>query len=262
MASAPATPMMEQYNAVKAAHPDKILFFRLGDFYEMFNSDAVEASQILGLTLTSRSKGDAAVPMAGVPYHAAERYIEQLLAAGKRVVICDQVEDPALAKGLVKRDITRVVTPGTVVEDAFLDARSNNYIAACARSANSEAGGLAWADLSTGEFLLEEVPSHLLADAAERLSPAECLLPEDGEAGLLAASLKNRALGLRAFRPATDFAAAAATVKSHFGVASLDGFGLSEDSPALGPAAALLKYLEETQRGMVKHLRHPRLVDS
>ena len=155
MATAPATPMMEQYNAVKAIHPDKILFFRLGDFYEMFNSDAVEASQLLGLTLTSRSKGDAAVPMAGIPYHAADRYIEQLLAAGRRVVICDQVEDAALAKGLVKRDITRVVTPGTVVEDAFLDARPNNSNAACHCGPDGKAG-LAWADLSTGEFLLED----------------------------------------------------------------------------------------------------------
>ncbi|HEX2208062.1 MAG TPA: hypothetical protein VHG93_10305, partial [Longimicrobium sp.] len=129
------TPLMQQWREVKARHPDALVFFRVGDFYELFNEDAVEGSKLLDLTLTSRNNGSSKAPLAGIPAHALENYLRRLVASGKRVAICDQVEDPALAKGLVRREVTEMVTPGAVFSDALLDARRNNYLAAVAGEA-------------------------------------------------------------------------------------------------------------------------------
>ncbi|MFH0911940.1 MAG: DNA mismatch repair protein MutS [Planctomycetota bacterium] len=258
----PKTPMMRQYEAVKAAHPDKLLFFRMGDFYEMFQEDAVVASRILGLTLTSRAKGEKAVPMAGVPFHAADKYMERLIRAGFRVAVCDQMADPATVKGLVPREVTRIVTPGTLTDEGLLENAANNYLAAVALWKNR--AGLAYLDISTGEIFLEALSPEEAGDALERIGPAETLLPEEGsrEESSPLFALRKRRIGLVTPHPDSDFSAsnAGALLKAHYGVASLDGFGLEEDNPALGAAAALLRYVYATQCGRVEHIRPPKTV--
>ena len=213
------TPVMRQYLAAKERHPDALLLFRLGDFYELFFEDAVVASRALDLTLTSRNKGaEEEIPMAGVPHHAASGYIQKLLEQGFKVALCDQVEDAAEArkrggKTLVRRSVVRVVTPGTLTEEQLLDARRANYLAALA-----DAGGalaLAWLDMSTGEFSVEPVEPGRLAAALARLDPQELLLPDRlqgllGEAAFQAASEAGQALS-RAQAVALALAEAGAT---------------------------------------------------
>src|SRR4051812_26273392 len=169
------TPMMQQYRDAKERHPGMLLFFRMGDFYELFDQDAELAARVLGLTLTSRDK---TIPMAGFPHHQLESYLHKLLRAGQRVAICDQVEDPAQAKGLVRREVTRVITPGTITEDDLLDPRQSNHLVALCPGTGSAAAGLAWLELSTGHFHAADVPPQRLADELARLAPAECLTSE------------------------------------------------------------------------------------
>src|SRR5207249_2804839 len=180
-----ATPMMQQYLDAKNACGDALLLFRMGDFYELFYDDAKTAARVLGLTLTSRDKGENPIPMAGFPYHQLESYLAKLIAAGLRAAVCEQVEDPKLAKGLVKREVTRVVSPGTLTDDALLDPRESNYLAAVSLPAQKSNGddraGIAWAELSTGRFMAMTVPLAKLADEMARISPAECLIAEDAE---------------------------------------------------------------------------------
>jgi DNA mismatch repair protein MutS len=164
------TPMMKQYREAKERHPGMLLLFRMGDFFELFGDDAVLVAKELGLTLTSRDKQ---ISMAGFPHHQLEGYLRKLLQNGHRVAVCDQIEDAALAKGLVKRDVTRVVTPGTVTEDELLDPSAPNYLAAVHRA--GDLVGLAWADLSAGSFRAADVPVDRLGDDLSRLAPAECL---------------------------------------------------------------------------------------
>src|SRR5437763_1749237 len=166
-------PMMQQYQDAKARHPGMLLLFRMGDFYELFDDDAEAASKLLGLTLTSRDK---TIPMAGFPHHQLDSYLRRLLQAGHRVAICDQVEDPALAKGLVRREVTRVVTPGTLTEDDLLDPRQPNHLLAL--NMQGPLIGLAWVELSTGEFQAADVPWQRITDELSRLAPAECLCAE------------------------------------------------------------------------------------
>src|SRR4051794_24177384 len=148
-----ATPMMQQYLDAKNACGDALLLFRMGDFYELFHDDAKTAARVLGLTLTSRDKGENPIPMAGFPYHQLDAYLAKLISAGHRAAVCEQMEDPKKAVGIVKREITRVVTPGTLTDDALLDPRASNYLAAVAPAANGDGTlGLAWAELSTGRF--------------------------------------------------------------------------------------------------------------
>src|SRR5438874_5218857 len=160
------TPMMQQYQEARQQHPGMLLLFRMGDFYELFDADAELAARVLGLTLTSRDK---TVPMAGFPHHQLEAYLRKLLKAGHRVAVCDQVEDPATAKGLVKREVTRVITPGTVTEDNLLDPRESNHLAALFPEGPTV--GLAWVELSSGHFYAADVPAHRLADELMRLAP-------------------------------------------------------------------------------------------
>src|SRR5712692_2826486 len=159
------TPMMQQYREAKERHPGMLLLFRMGDFYELFGEDAEVAARVLGLTLTSRDK---TITMAGFPHHSLEMHLRKLLGAGQRVAVCDQVEDPALAKGLVRREVTRVVTPGTLTEDDLLDPRQPNHLAAL-RSSGAVVG-LAWVELSTGQFMAADVPAERLADELGRLA--------------------------------------------------------------------------------------------
>ena len=178
MSTDPSTPLMRQYSAIKQQVPHALLLFRLGDFYELFFEDAILAARELEITLTSRNKEKGTpIPMCGVPYHAAERYIAQLIQKGHRVAICDQMEDPALAKKLVKREITRVVTPGTATDSLALRSHENNYLAAVSRQ--GQRAGVAHVDVSTGEFRVTEMGAAEVAAAIEQLGAREVLYPAD-----------------------------------------------------------------------------------
>ncbi|MFO8007543.1 MAG: DNA mismatch repair protein MutS [Candidatus Brocadiia bacterium] len=258
MSAKAQTPMMKQYLAFKQQHEDAILLFRMGDFYEMFFDDAKVCARELGLALTSREKGEDAVPMAGFPHHAADNYIKRLIRCGHRVAICEQVQDPAEASGLVERDVTRVVTPGTLTEEHILDSRTNNFLAAVSRGDGRI--GLAWVDLSTGRFEVEEMAPEALADGLERVRPTECLLPEPGaeedrEAHPALAHLEDGCMITR--RPPWEFAQdeGRRLLNRHFGTQTLSGFGLDGMGPAIGAAGALMAYLEETQKTALGHIR-------
>ncbi|MCA9007053.1 MAG: DNA mismatch repair protein MutS, partial [Planctomycetaceae bacterium] len=171
------TPMMERYLEVKRQNPGTLLLFRMGDFYELFNEDAEIAARILGITLTSRDKSSSnPVPMAGFPHHSLDSYLYKLIHAGYRASICDQVEDPKKAKGMVKREVTRVVTPGTLTDDALLDPHENNFLASIYFGKNDI--GLAWLELSTGRFLTSNTTAEHLVDELARIHPAECIFAE------------------------------------------------------------------------------------
>ncbi len=250
--SSTATPMMKQYQEAKNACPDALLLFRMGDFYELFYDDAKVAARTLNLALTSRDKGENATPMAGFPHHQLESYLGKLIAAGLRAAVCDQVEDPKQAKGLVRREVTRVVTPGTVTDDALLDPRTSNYLAAVAPG---DPLGLAWIELSTGRFIATSFPARELADQLARIGPAECLLGEAAEP--LPPHLTERMMVTR--RPDWAFSAATArdTLAKHFGTASLEGFGFDDspaDKQAVRAAGAVLDYLTETQKSSLDHI--------
>lgn len=252
------TPLMRQWRDVKARHRDALLFFRVGDFYEMFFGDAEEGARLLGITLTSRNNGNAGrVPLAGVPAKALDEYLARLVKLGKRVAICEQVEDPAEAKGLVQREVVETVTPGTVVSDALLDAKRNNFVVALVP--DGPATGIAALDVSTGEMVLLEAATDALAGEMERLEPAEVLLPESAEA--LMAGREHAAVP-RTLRP--DWAFDAETGREElvrrYGVQSLDGFGFQKGDEALIRAAgALVAYVEDVRPGSAKHLQAPRI---
>ncbi|MCU0620849.1 MAG: DNA mismatch repair protein MutS [Gemmatimonadales bacterium] len=247
------TPLMQQYRDIKARHPGAILFFRMGDFYEMFFDDAQTGAKILGITLTSRGDG---VPLAGVPVKAAADYLRQLVAAGHRVAICEQVEDPRLAKGIVRREVVETVTPGALLQDGWLAGGRNNWIVAvaparAARSPADAALGLAAIDLSTGEFLLERVAPDAVGDALQRYAPSEVV----SVAGL---ALPGGALRTEREPWEFDPALAADDLGRRFTLASLDGLGIAEaDAPAVGAAGALLRYLAELQPAGLPHLARP-----
>ncbi len=251
------TPMMRQYLQAKARYPGMILLFRMGDFYEMFNEDAQVAARILGLTLTSRSKGDKAIPMAGVPHHSVHTYVKRLIQAGHKVAICDQVQDPREAKGLVERDVTRIMTPGTVTEDSLLESRDHNYLAAllCAEGK----AGLSWVDLSTGEFHAADLDPATLADELARLNPSETLIAESHAQAQdpLVERLRRETRAMITARPDWAFGRAAAEklLLEHFQVRSLAGFGCDGLGPALCAAGATLQYLQETQKISLGHIR-------
>jgi len=253
------TPLMLQWRDVKARHPDALVFFRVGDFYELFNEDAVEGSKLLDLTLTSRNNGGSKAPLAGIPAHALETYLRRLVAAGRRVAICDQVEDPALAKGLVKREVTEMVTPGTVFNDLLLDARRNNFLAAVAGDAVGEGTvGLALGDLSTGEMTVRRIPWEQLPNELGIHQPAEILLARTWELFPIAG-----AAGVtRTYRPDWLFEprAAGEELARHFRVANLAGFGFESGDDALVAACgALVAYLAEVQPAGFGGLRPPRI---
>jgi DNA mismatch repair protein MutS len=246
---------MQQYRDIKARHPKAILFFRMGDFYEMFEDDAKLAARELGLTLTSRNNGGASeVPLAGVPVKAAMEYLRRLIAKGHRVAICEQVEDPRLAKGLVRREVVETVSPGAVLADDWLEGSRNNFLVALAP--RDQVVGLAALDLTTGEFALEVVPTTELPAALARYEAPELVLP----GGTRIATAPDAAT---AEREAWEFDAELAReeLTRTFGLASLDGLGVEPgDAPALGAAGALLRYARELKPGGLPHLARPRLV--
>ncbi len=255
------TPMMEQWEEMKSANPGTVLFFRMGDFYEMFGEDAVVSAKILGLTLTTRDRNkENSMPMAGIPHHALDRYLKEMIKAGVRVAICDQLEDPAQAKGIVKRGVTRIVTPGTLIEESCLEGSSNNFLAAVTIS--GKVAGIACVDISTGEFFVSELPLEDLGDELERLSPAETLVPVEQmqEGRSLNNALFCRNLGLVTKRDGYEFSESEGRIRIQrfFEVSTLDGFGITENPAAIGAAGAALIYIEETQKIALHHIRNIR----
>ena len=252
------TPMMDQYRAIKAEYPDCLLFYRLGDFYEMFFEDAVTAAKELELTLTTRNSGlEQKAPMCGVPYHAVESYIQRLVNKGYKVAVCDQLEDPKLAKGLVKRDITRIVTPGTSMNAQL--SENNNYIACVNRIA--DAIGLAVADITTGEFLVTEIAEEeKLMDELAKFQPSEILVNQElaDMQSLSFDSLRDRIKVYVNPYPSFHFQydRTKDKVLHQFGVLNLEGLGMESMDIGVTAAGALLEYLEETQKRELTHINH------
>ncbi len=245
------TPLMRQFFAAKADHPDILLFFRMGDFYELFYDDARRAARLLDITLTQRGQSAGApIPMAGVPYHAAEGYLARLVALGESVAICEQIGDPAASKGLVERKVVRVITPGTVTDEALLEERRDTLLVAVSRGRGGF--GLAWADLAGGRFLVSEVAGEdALAAEIARLAPAELLLPdEDGWPAFLHEQRGLRRRGPWHFDPES----ARRALLRFFALHDLSAFGIEERPLATGAAGALLHYVEETQKQQLPHL--------
>ncbi len=259
------TPMMAQFQAAKKEQPDALLFFRMGDFYELFGEDAKVVSRELGLTLTSRAKGTPdALPMAGVPVKSGEAYLMKLVRKGFKVAICEQVSDPKESKGIVDRAIVRVVTAGTITEENALDARESNFLASVC--VDGDRAGLAWVDVSTGRFLACDVAAGRLADEVARIQPAELLWDPElhGRAPEVAVEVEKQ-LGPRLserepWRFERDAAWKALT--RHFQVATLEGFGLERESLVVPAAGALIEYLEETQKTACAHVRRIELADA
>jgi DNA mismatch repair protein MutS len=250
------TPLMRQFFAAKAGHPDVLMFFRMGDFYELFHDDARKAARLLDITLTQRgASAGQPIPMAGVPVHAHEGYLARLVALGESVAICEQIGDPALAKGLVERKVVRVVTPGTVTDEALLSERRDTLLMAVSRSNKTSKGagyGLAWADLAGGRFLVNEVPTlDALEAELARLEPAELLLPDDDH---WPASMRERS-GVRRRAPwLFDADSGRRQLLQFFGLHDLSSFGLDDKPSCIAAAGALLGYVEETQKQRLPHL--------
>ncbi len=259
------SPMMQHYMQVKEQYPDCFLFYRLGDFYEMFFDDAIEGSKILELTLTGKDCGmEERAPMCGVPYHSVDTYINKMIHAGHKVAICEQMEDPALAKGLVERSVVRVITPGTVIEEKILDGSKNNYIFAVNYGKNGI--GYAYADISVGSFTTCELYGSQaetdLFDELNRLNPTEVISNESlFEHAFLTKRIQSSFYLEK--MPDVRFHPGQSTerLEKHFHVASLDGFGLDGKSLAIGAAGALLQYLEETQKNSLSHIHTIRFLN-
>jgi len=256
------TPLMEQYLAIKAQHKDSILFFRMGDFYEMFYEDAKIGSKVLGITLTARAHGKAAdVPLAGFPYHALDRYLTKMVKAGYRVAICDQVEDPKKAKTIVKRDITEIVTPGTAMSEDLLDSKRNNYLVAIYMAENR--CGISSVDVSTGEFLITEVDLKEMREQVFALSPSEVLVSETQFPVILERFESNKEF---VFTKREDWIFlrdyAYETLTDHFNTVSLKGFGCDDLNVGISAAGAILDYLKENQKNKLIHINRLALTEN
>ena len=262
-APVPSTPLMRQYLSIKKQYPHALLLFRLGDFYELFYDDAKVAARELEITLTARHRESGnPVPMCGVPYHAAESYIAKLIRRGYKVAICEQTEEASKTKKLVRREVVRVITPGTATDAALLEPRENNYLVACLPRPERQVAGLAYADLSTGEFRATEFAGAEWLDRLEEeltyLAPRELLRPQHGALGR---ELNHGQRPSFVETPLEDWLfdaePAERLLREQFGVAALDGFGLADRPLASGAAAALVHYLRETQRSTLDHLSRP-----
>ena len=265
MPAAKLSPAMEQYKRFKRQNPDAILFFRMGDFYEMFFEDAKEAAHLLGLTLTSRNHGRTSgdIPLAGVPHHAAESYVAKLVQMGRKVAICEQMEDAKQARGVVKRDVVQVVSPGTALSDAMLDRQQNNFTASLCQNGGdgpAAAVGIAIVDMSTGDFAVEELPLGQLADELQRLSPAELVLSEAADEHWVD-SLRRAVPGAAISRVDEwqfDYGNAYETLREQFEVHSLKGFDCEDLELGVRAGGAAIGYLRSAQRGAVDHINRLR----
>ncbi len=256
--------MMRHYLQMKEQYPDCFLFYRLGDFYEMFFEDAIEGSKIMELTLTGRDCGlPERAPMCGVPYHSVDTYVQRLISRGYKVAICEQMEDPALAKGLVERSVIRVITPGTIIEEKLLDAGKNNYLLSVYGARNGY--GYAYADVSTGEFKAGEIrgsePETALLDEITRIGPTECV---SNETIFEQEYVKKRLQSMCYLekQPDSIFQLSRATevLKKHFDVSTLEGFGLAQMPYAVSAAGGLMQYLQDTQKNGLSHIRRLSIV--
>src|SRR5690606_19747019 len=251
------TPLMQQWRDAKSRDPDALVFFRVGDFYEMFCEDAEEGAKLLGLTLTSRNNGGAAnVPLAGVPARARDEYIQRLIRLGRRVAVCEQVEDPAEARGIVRREVVETITPGAVLADALLTERRNNHLVALTGGDGEYA--IAAVDVSTGEVMVLHVAADAMEAELARLEPAELLLP----ARMLGQVVSGAGETSRTYRPDWLFDPdhGAEELKRRYGVGSLEGFGFeAADFLLTGVLGALVAYLAEVQPLAIEALRPPRI---
>ncbi|MHB1291634.1 MAG: MutS N-terminal domain-containing protein, partial [Sulfuricella sp.] len=245
------TPMMQQYLRIKAEHPDMLLFYRMGDFYELFFDDAEKAAQLLDITLTTRgATAGQPIKMAGVPYHAAEQYLAKLVKLGMTVAICEQIGDPATSKGPVERKVMRIITPGTLTDAALLDEKQDKLLLALVPGKNML--GLAWLNLASGRFSVAEIRPDRLDAALERLKPAEILLPE----GYSHATLENLKCPRRTLPPwQFDYDSALQRLCRQFATLDLQGFGCHDLHCAIEAAGALLEYAKSTQCGALPHIR-------
>ena len=245
---------MQQYLRIKAEYPDMLLFYRMGDFFELFFEDARRAAKLLDLTLTSRNKNSAdEIPMAGVPAHATEGYLAKLLKRGESVAICDQVGDPATSKGLVEREVTRVITPGTVIEEELLERKKDNYLLAIC--AHENCYGLAYIDLSSGKFLLQNCSSiQELQDEAERIQPAEILLAEDSILNTDLAALIDKCASRSIPTWHFEYESSITALCKQFGTRDLSGYGCDDYPLAISAAGAVLQYIKDTQKTQLPHI--------
>jgi DNA mismatch repair protein MutS len=253
------TPLMQQHNAIKARYPDAILLFRVGDFYETFGQDAVKASTVLGITLTKRNNGDAnSSQLAGFPHHALDTYLHKLVKAGYRVAICDQLEDPKQAKGIVKRGVTELVTPGVATNDKLLEHNSNNFLAAL--HFEEDKIGIAFLDISTGEFFLAEGDAAYADKLLQSLKPSEVIFQRNRQKQF------KELFGAKFFTYTLDewiFAEAYAneSLLKHFGTHSLKGFGIENLHNGIIAAGAILHYLKDTEHPNLGHITSLQRID-
>ncbi|REG83562.1 DNA mismatch repair protein MutS [Algoriphagus antarcticus] len=246
------TPLMKQYNAIKAKHPGALLLFRVGDFYETFGEDAVRASKILDIVLTKRANGSATyIELAGFPHHSLDTYLPKLVRAGNRVAICDQLEDPKSVKGIVKRGVTELVTPGLSFNDQVLDTKKNNYLASIAFGKDKH--GIAFLDLSTGEFMCAEGSASYLEKLIQSFSPAEIIFAKAAKKSA-ADLLKNDFITFHCEDWVYQYDFTYEKLKAHFGTANLKGFGIEEIESGIVAAGAILYYLEETEHKEIQHI--------
>jgi DNA mismatch repair protein MutS len=250
------TPLMEQYLGIKKNHKDAILFFRMGDFYEMFYEDAKIGSAVLGITLTARAHGKASeVPLAGFPYHSVDGYLAKMIKAGYRVAICEQVEDPKQTKTIVKREVTEIITPGTAVSDDLLETKQNNYLVSIYLGEKSF--GLAQIDVSTGQFKVGEFALHDLKEKISIVHPTELLLSEEQVESVQRALENSQSITITVREDWTfHYDYAYDNLKEHFETLSLKGFGVEELSNGISAAGAILAYLKENQRQKLVHINH------
>jgi len=248
------TPLMKQYFEVKEKHPDAILLFRVGDFYETFLDDAVAASEILGITLTKRANGSAqSVQLAGFPHHALDTYLPKLIRAGKRVAICDQLEDPKATKKLVKRGITELVTPGVSINDNVLDYKENNFLA-CVHI-TSKAAGVSFLDISTGEFLTAEGSFEYVDKLLNSMSPKEILLERSKRVDF-DTHFNNKVFTFEMEDWVFTKDSATERLLKHFETSSLKGFGVQDLTLGIIASGAILHYLDLTQHTQIGHITH------
>ena len=266
------TPMMQQFYKIKQQHPDKILFYRMGDFYEMFGDDAVIASKVLQIQLTTRNKNrDDAIPLCGIPVHAFDQYLNKLTNAGFRVAVCEQTEDPAQAKGLVRREVVRIITPGTVTAADLLDASVNCFLCAICLDRQKKSLGIAFCDLSTGEFETEQLnitkgPGELL-ELVYLYQPREILVPKSNSEqettfynefisqSRMIISSDEKGPHIETLDPFNfEFRNSKRSLHEHFSVNSLAGFGIEKLDTGIRAAGAILTYLKETQKDSLTHI--------
>ncbi|MGE4285871.1 MAG: DNA mismatch repair protein MutS [Phycisphaerae bacterium] len=261
------TPAMKQFFHFKDKYPDAVLFFRMGDFYETFYEDAKTCSRVLGLALTSRGKDSGnPIPLAGLPFHAVDGYLKKMIQAGYKVAVCEQVEDPKTAKGVVKRDVVRVVTPGTLTDDILLDEKEDNYL--CSVHLGRTSAALCYIDISTGHFYARKLPERDLIDEISRLAPRECLVAEKrgelfaGERAKLHRDITAHTSATLTERPGWYFDShnAMRSLTKLFGTQSLEGFGIEVGSDIIPAAGAIIEYLNETQRVSLAHIRPIKLI--